>query len=113
MACSISGTNRPVDLDLFITGKSGAGEYITARTIADVLRPGQDNTENDVRGLVTRRLTIHFRSELGQIDVSINSSEKRTRSNCGPWPYTPDAGVLLMTKEVQKSEPSYAYAHVE
>jgi len=69
---------------------SGAGEHIMrtglARTIADVLRPREDNTDVDVHDLLTRTLSTHFH------DPIMARGDAR-----------PNAGVLLMTKEAQES----------
>ncbi|KAF8556129.1 N-terminal nucleophile aminohydrolase [Imleria badia] len=66
---------------------SGAGEHIMraglARTIADVLRPGQDSAEVDVHDVLTR--TFLNKPNLPRGDIH------------------PNAGVLLMTKEAQES----------
>ena len=73
MACSISGTSHRMDLDLFLTRSSGAGEHIMrtglARVIADVLRPGQDSAEVDVHELLTKTLSTHFHGEFRQINL--------------------------------------------
>ncbi|KAI9572214.1 nucleophile aminohydrolase [Boletus coccyginus] len=69
---------------------SGAGEHIMrtglARTIADVLRPREDNTEVDVHDSLTRTLSTHFH------DAIVARGDTR-----------PNAGVLVMTKEAQES----------
>jgi taspase (threonine aspartase 1) len=59
-----------MNLDLFVTRRSGAGEHIMraglARTIADVLRPGQDSAEVDVHDVLTRTLSAHFYGKFEQ-----------------------------------------------
>lgn len=70
MACSVSGTNRRMNLDLFFfTRISGAGEHIVrtelARTIAGVLRPRQDGEGVDVHDVLTRTLSTQFHGEFG------------------------------------------------